>query len=662
MTETTETSALVLGIDTGGTYTDAVLLEYHTRQVIASYKSLTTRHDLAIGIREVLENIPLEDPASIQLVSISTTLATNAIAEGKGKRVGLILIGYDPELVAAFQLERRFGTPHFFYIPGGHNLLGEEKEPLDLEALVTQVKEIQNEVDAIAVSSYFSPLNPEHERRAAEAISEITDHPIVLGHQLSTRLNSIERATTAALNASLLATIRDFILAVGRALAAREIDAPLMVVRGDGTLMQAEYAARSPVETIHSGPAASAIGARFLSRQQDAFVVDIGGTTTDLAVIQGGQVRVQEGGATVGEYKTSVLAADLYSMGLGGDSHIALSRENNIEIGPARVVPLAYLATEFPEVQTRLETLSRQMHHPARAEALVHWFLLREPPEGARLQPARARQLVDQLRAGPQPIPDLLESHGALSTSQLGVEALLQREIIGVAGLTPTDLLHVDGRFTPWDRETSRLALQIFSGSLRWESADLVGFIWSQMTEKITSAIVSFLSGQPILPGDRFGSWVFQNSLYRGHPDLETNFRMQLPLIGIGAPAEIFLARVAEVLHTELILPNHYPVANAVGAIAGSVMVSDEILVYPRLTGKGLDVISYYVQGQDGRVEVEGLEEALVHAENIGGERALRQALTAGADNPQVVTEHLSGGLDTYRVRTRAFGNPRLAN
>ena len=258
--------SLVLGIDTGGTYTDAVLLEYYSRRVLASHKSLTTKRDFSIGIENVIEGIHIEDPATIKMVSVSTTLATNAIAEGKGKRVALLLVGYDPELIANFKMERRFATPHFYYFRGGHDLYGREKAELDLPGILSQVNKIRGQVDAIAISSYFSPLNPEHENRAANAIARICDLPIVLGHQLSTKLGSVERATTAALNASLLAVLQDFIIAVRRAMERRHIVAPLMVVRGDGTLMSDEFAARTPVETIHSGPAASAIGGRFLSQ------------------------------------------------------------------------------------------------------------------------------------------------------------------------------------------------------------------------------------------------------------------------------------------------------------------------------------------------------------------------------------------------------------
>jgi N-methylhydantoinase A/oxoprolinase/acetone carboxylase beta subunit len=200
---------------------------------------------------------------------------------------------------------------------------------------------------------------------------------------------------------------------------------------------------------------------------------------------------------------------------------------------------------------------------------------------------------------------------------------------------------------------------------LNWEIPGLTDFIWSQTIEMIVKAIVEFLSEKKVPPhkgysGD-FGTWVFHNSLYQEHPHLDTQIRLRYPIIGIGAPAEIMLTDVAKRLHTDLVLPDHYSVANAVGAIAGSVMVAEEILVYPHLSPSGLDVISYYVQARDKRDEYEELENALAYARQISQQRALSAALRSGADNPQVIVEEISDGLDTYRIRAQAVGNPRLA-
>lgn len=661
---------LVLGIDTGGTYTDAVLLEYDSRQVLATDKSLTTKRDFAIGIERVIEGIEVDDPSEIRMVSISTTLATNAIAEGKGKRVGLLLIGYDPELIDSFNMGARFATPNYHYFAGGHDLYGREKEELDLPGILAKVSEIKGDLDAIAVSSYFSPLNPEHENRVYQAVSRVCDLPIVLGHQLSTRLGSVERATTAALNASLLAVLQDFVVAVRRAMENREIDAPLMMVRGDGTLMSDDFASRTPVETIHSGPAASAIGGRSLAGLDDALVLDVGGTTTDLALIEDGQVTVSEEGATVGDYETAVSAADLLSVAMGGDSHITLSREKHIALGPERVVPLAHLAHQHPKVKRRLQALSRRAWAEANPEWLEYWFLLREPDEGV-LQTARERKLVEFLASGPKPVPEIIDHLDVLHVAQIGVEELWRQEVIGKAGLTPTDLLHVEGRFAPWDAEASELAVQVFSHYQFREPEEVREEVWRKATEMILHAVVTFLSKQSLAPPgggmseeeDDIGRWFFFNSIYHTHPHLETRFRLREPIIGIGAPADFFLEEVAEGLQADLILPEHHEVANALGAVAGSVMVVEEVLVYPRLDRSGLEVIGYYVQASEERKDFgdEELDEALAYAKELARELALGAALRSGADAPEVVVEVETEGLDTYRIRAKAMGNPRLA-
>ena len=657
---------LVMGIDTGGTYTDGILLDYDTREVIASAKSLTTRRDYAIGIENVIRAIEIEDPSQIKMVSISTTLATNSIAEGKGARVALILIGYDPDLAASFKLDQRFGTTQFAYFRGGHDLFGNEKEPLDLDGLLDYVSSVKDKVDALAVSSYFSPLNPDHELRAFEAISRVCDLPVVLGHQLSTRLGSIERATTAALNASLLSLLRDFVVAVRRACEARHIQAPLMVVRGDGTLMSEEFAARTPVETIHSGPAASAIGGRFISNLDDALIVDVGGTTTDIALIENGQVTISEEGATVAEYKTAVQAANILSIALGGDSHIHLDRERKLAIGPARVVPLAYLAYQHPETKRRMLPLLQRPWGQVGPDQLEYWFLLREPRGDFAPKGSTQHALVELLRQGPMSVGDILQRLKLVHAVQLGADELWRQEIIGRAGLTPTDLLHIRGDYAVWDAEMSQTACTLFCRALQTDVASFIPSLFEHTAETITRIIVSFLSGKvlppPALPVDRdMGRWFFSNSIQPAHPRLETQIRLTVPIIGIGAPAGVFLRRVAEMLHTELVLPKYHHVANAIGAVAGSIMVSEEALVYARLSSDGADVIGYYVQTSDGRDYFDSLAAAKRFAVDKVRGLAREGAVRSGAHNPQVTVTESEDGLDAYRIRARALGNPRLA-
>jgi N-methylhydantoinase A/oxoprolinase/acetone carboxylase beta subunit len=653
-----------LGIDTGGTYTDAVLLDYDTHEVLSTHKSLTTKRDFAIGIENVIEGIHIDDPAEIKMVSVSTTLATNAIAEGKGKRVGLFLIGYDPELIDLFQMSHQFATPNYYYFSGGHDLFGAEKEPLDLKSILEMVKEIKGKVDALAVSSYFSPLNPDHENRAFQAISSVCDLPIVLGHQLSTKLGSVERATTAALNASLLSVLQEFIIAVRRVMENRKISAPLMVVRGDGTLMSDEFAARTPVETIHSGPAASAIGGFFLSSIENALILDVGGTTTDLALIIDGSVTISEKGAKVSEYKTAVKAANLLSIGLGGDSHIYTNRDGDLLLGPERVVPLAYLASQYPKVKEQLRTLTQRSWDKASPDWLEYWYLIREPDSLELVDSDRKRKLVDRLKKSPRAIPDISKELGIFHVSQLDAELLFRQEIIGKAGFTPTDLMHIENLYNVWDVEAAQFALGAFSNYLMKDPQEVQQLVWEMANEMIMEAVISFVTGKSSNCEhceSELGAWFFHNSIYHQHPHLNTSFQLAHPVIGIGGPANRFLEATAQTLHTDLVLPDHFQVANAVGAIAGSIMVAEEILIYPKLSPSGLDVVGYVVQSSYDRLEFDKLEEALTSAREMSREYVVSAAVRSGAANPEVIVNEKLDGIDTYRIHAQAVGKPRLS-
>jgi len=661
-------SDLVVGIDTGGTYTDGVLLDYATREVIDATKTLTTRHDLTQCVNNALERLAIQHPSQIRLVSISTTLATNAIAEGHGGRVALALIGYDPELIEAYHLAERFGTSLFRYFRGGHNLQGGEQAPLEEEAVVQWIADLagRHEIDAVAVSSYFSPLNNEHEERIYDALTKATDLPVVLGHELSMDLDSIQRATTATLNASLLGILKDFISAVAAAMSRQGIDAPLMVVKGDGTLVNAKAVARRPVETVHSGPAASAVGARFLSGLDRALVIDIGGTTTDMAVIDDGQVSISDIGAKVGQYRTAVKGAALHSIGLGGDSHIKFSADDLPVVGPQRVTPLAYLAHSYEHVHRQVLGLRNRSVRDLSPNDFVYWYLLTEPtPQVCRRHPMVAA-VTDLLRDGPHSLQGLLRHLGLFHPIQLApaVHDLVREEIIGVAGLTPTDLMHYTGSYTAWDSEAASAAVVGLCHLITKTPEDLVEQVMRSITETIVRAVLSFLTKKQMPERRRrfhesdFSWWFFENSLYPGHSYLSTQVALSMPIVGIGAPAHILLPRVAQALHTELILPPHFSVANAVGAVAGSVVVAKEAVVFPHLVE--YNVVGYFVHAGNGRHRFDELEQALEYARAATSKVALSEAIGSGAANPQLLFETKPDGPDSYRVIARAIGTPAL--
>lgn len=314
----------LLGIDTGGTYTDAVLVN-SALQVLHSRKALTTKHDLALGIRQALTAVLQQADQPIGLVSLSTTLATNALVEGHGSPIALLLIGYDEGALQRAQLgEALQGCPVRF-IDGGHKADGSEQQALDQDALEQAISELAPKVAAFAVSSYFAVRNPAHELAAQAQIKALCDLPVTLGHQLSAGLDAPRRALTAALNAKLIPLLAQLIRAVQQTLEQHAIDAPLMVVKGDGSLISAAVALECPVETILSGPAASVIGARHLAGVQDMLVSDMGGTTTDVALLRQGWPLLNQDGALVGGWRTMVEAVQVHTFGLGGDSELTLA-------------------------------------------------------------------------------------------------------------------------------------------------------------------------------------------------------------------------------------------------------------------------------------------------------------------------------------------------
>jgi N-methylhydantoinase A/oxoprolinase/acetone carboxylase beta subunit len=418
-----------------------------------------------------------------------------------------------------------------------------------------------------------------------------------------------------------------------------------------------------PVETVHSGPAASAIGARFLSGVERALVIDIGGTTTDIAVLDHGRVNVSEEGTSVGPYRTAVRAANIRSIGLGGDSMINFDVENNILVGPNRVVPLSYLAHTHPEIRNEIIHVENRIQKRFTAELIEYWFLQREPER--LIHNSRARQVVDMLSDRPRPLTEILERLEIYHPIQFGGSGLIREEIIGRAALTPTDLLHVSGEFSPWDREVAIKAANLIASLRQWSIDQLIDEMKKYIAEKIAAEVVTFISGQSLerrpqyAPVRELGEWLFEENLYDKNPYLGSQIFLKIPIVGIGAPANIFLPRVAEILHCDLILPENYQIANAIGTVAGNIIIDQEAWIIPQM--KDLYPVGYVVQLSSERKTFSKIKEAIQYGKERISELALSQAIAAGAADPSVEIEQIYSGAESYRFRATASGNPSLS-
>lgn len=671
--------AIALGIDTGGTYTDAVLVDLDDGSVILGAKSLTTRRDLSIGIGKAIDELLVDGPlrpSEVEVVALSTTLATNAIVEGQGTSACLLLIGYDPLLIQQYGFEQDLATRDIVYISGGHDVMGDQVEALDLDTAREAIQARLGKVEAFAVSSYFGIRNPEHEleiRRLIEELSAAAGNsgrpvPVTCGHELTSRLNSVRRATTAVLNARLIPLLQELIATVRCTLDARSISAPLMVVKGDGSLVRAEWALGRPIETILSGPAASVIGAWHLAGRRDVWVADVGGTTTDIAALRNGRPYLNPKGARVGRWQTMVEAVDVHTVGLGGDSQVSVTDNQTLSLGPRRVIPLCLLASEYPGIVSYLEAQVARPPDPQEAGM----FVLNDRRPRRMLEDEEQR-FLNLLQGDPQPLHLLVERWGRARLALRLVERLERERLLLRAGFTPTDALHCLGRFQRWNTEASRLGAKLWAARMRMPTQDFCEKVVSSLSDRASKELVSkVLSDEASAPNwDRepTAATLLERALEpNAHSELQCRLTLKQPLVAIGAPAAAYFPRVSQQLHAEVIIPPHADIANAVGAVVGGIVLRQAISIQPIH-----EETRYRVFLPTGVQDLETLDQAVQCAREAVSSRLEAQARQAGADQVEIQVSRedrrapVAGGwgreifLETILLFT-AVGRPGLGS
>jgi N-methylhydantoinase A/oxoprolinase/acetone carboxylase beta subunit len=639
--------ALFLGIDTGGTYTDAVLF-HESRGVVAHAKALTTRGDLSVGIENALTALPAKSLQEVEMVSLSTTLATNAIVEGQGSRVCLILIGYPEDALGRAGLGDAVSEDPVVFVRGGHLVDGEEKEPLDEDAVLRAIGENKDRVAAFAVSGYFGVKNPIHENRVRQLVREGTGKPVTCGHELTSNLHASRRALTAAFNARLIPLLQNLILSVRRMLEEKKITAPLMVVKGDGSLMESHFALEYPIETILSGPAASVVGATFLSGLKNSVVADIGGTTTDVAILEDGRPVLNTEGARIGVWQTMVEAVRIYTCGLGGDSFVRFSRENELLLGPQRVVPLCLLAMDHPEV---IDVLASEMNGTeiTKDEGIFVLPLRNikdldfDKEDFSRVQ----RSILTALDKGVASFSALTALVDSRYLLDRDLKRLVAKGIVSISAFTPSDASHVLGYQSIWSKEAALLAAKNFAWKSGYTDPDDYRLLCRRIVDLVCAKSATAVLSACLYEGydmdidkNRELLDFFSDIAFSGNADpekeehtglIKVNFGLTRKLVGIGAPAATYYPRVGKLLGTETVIPRYAEVANAVGAVAGNVIQKAKITIVPRAETGG-----FRAHCEEGIQDFMDLEEAVRFAEKSVREEAESRAMRAGAETLRV--------------------------
>ncbi|MBS1301939.1 hydantoinase/oxoprolinase family protein [Loktanella sp. SALINAS62] len=663
----------LLGIDTGGTYTDAAVLDGDATRVLGHAKALTSRPDLSVGVAGAIDaalSAAGVAPRDIAMVSLSTTLATNALVEGQGGRVALVFIGFDAAELTRAGLDTALNGDPVILLSGGHDHAGVQTAVLDLDLLAARVAELEG-VTGFAVAARFATRNPAHERAARDAIRAQTGLPVTCSFELSAALGGPKRALTAVLNARLIGMVAGLIDAVEAHLTAIGTVARLMVVRGDGALIPADLARRRPIETILSGPAASVAGAGWLTDTPNALVSDIGGTTTDICQLIDGHPRIDPQGALVGGYRTMVEAVAMRTWGLGGDSAVSLvpGLDGALHLGPRRVMPVSLLATTHPAlVHTALDQALAQVGPPLDGAEFVLPLWASLPPALDKREAAVAARLTN----GPQRMGDAV-------TTRIEMPALMRlvaRGLVMIAGITPSDAAHVTGLTDQWDTDAATKALTLFARRRRGDGQRIAAdaeTLAHMIIDRVTAQTADCLLQAAF--ADDSNDWgsetpvaLSRHPLTRaglGNHDglIRTSLALGVPVIGLGASAASYYGPVGAALHTQVIVPDHAAVANAIGAVVGQVAQHATGAVTTPGAGR------FVAHLPDGPVAHGTADDAITDLTYALTAHVTTLATQSGVTDPQITVERDINraqveGTDTFfgaTLRVTARGRPRIA-
>ncbi len=630
-------SGYAIGIDTGGTYTDAVVIDLAGHKILAKAKALTTRGDLAIGVADALDAVldatgrGAAIAAATTLVSLSTTLATNAIVEGHGSSIGVILAGFDTQMAERTGIATAIAGARVLRCAGGHDHAGDEAAALDEGAIANFLSETKDSVEAYAIGAQYSVRNPAHEHRVRDMVRDFTGRPVTVSSDLAQALDAPRRALTAALNARIIARIVALIAAVRAGMARHAIVAPLMIVKGDGTLATAEQIAQRPIETILSGPAASIIGAKFLSGLPDCVVADIGGTTTDIAVLEGGWPRLDRTGALVGGHRTMVQAIDMRTFGLGGDSEVGFDHLGRIELRPGRIMPLALLGARFPGVIAGMHAaLADPEGQPFAGRYVLRPFGQTGAPAAGL--PPRDAELLARIGSDPVPLGAILRGPMA----RRALDRLVGLGLVALGGFTPSDAAHVLGLQAQWSREAAvlgALLMQRSSRMLAYDAGETEGRafareVFEAVAAKTGRVLIEALAGVPGAGAEPFIEAAVSGRGRLG--SLAVSLAPHWPVVAVGGPAPVFYPEVARRLGCDVRLPPDGDVANAVGASVA--MIKARAVVEISSGGLG----GWRVHAGGAPVPVSDPTEALALAESTARDQALTRARAFGVTAPVV--------------------------
>ncbi len=645
-----------IGIDTGGTYTDAVVYNLEKREIMAGAKSLTTREDLKKGIKKVIGKLPEEFIKKTELLALSTTLATNTCVEDKVARAKLILIGVSEKTFD--EVGESYGIKNkedVYFLDCVISSAKEKCTEPDWEKFRSDVPEMIKGCAGISIVQLFSKkLGGDYEKKAKKIIREFFSGPVVLGKDLFSDLNAIKRGAGALLNAGLIPVIHDFLLAVKEVFKERGLLIPPVIVRSDGTLMNEEMAEERPVETLLCGPAASIVGARYLADEKNALVVDMGGTTTDVAFIKDGEPLKVSEGIHIGNWETFVKGMFVDTFGLGGDTAVHYDRLGHLYLENYRIVPISNFAERYPEAVNKLEGLLQE--EKTDIFYLNEFLMLVKEPAWEEIYTEQERKLCQILKDGPLMLQEAADAVGKdlynFRTERLEKEGILIR-----AGFTPTDAMILKGDYPGIDTRAAALTAEYLGKAARTEAVEIPDRVYDLVKKRLYCNLVRIflqntrkeLKGQkPDSQMEALIEAAYRQASGKEKSAMNINFHTDFTLIGVGAPTGVFLKPVAKMLGTEAVIPKYGEVANAIGAVVGNVAVTLEGEIQPVYTTAGINKYQVFVGEEQAEFkEYEEAEQYLWENGKAAAEAEARRRGAAGEIKTEISVHHENSRIES---------------
>ena len=613
-----------IGIDTGGTCTDSVIYDMDTKRILATGKTNTTKSNLEIGIGKALDQLPQNLLMQAESFALSTTLATNACVENKGSRARLLFIGPSEGMLQQIrEIFLQYGIDDLNQVivldAKPENMYSEPQDP-DWEDLKRRAPELFSECDAVGIVQTYPDANGgRFEMTALRILKEELTIPLTIAYEITQETDILKVCASTLLNARLIPLIADFMKAVHNVMRDRGLDVPLFIVRSDGTLMSEEMAKSHPVETLLCGPAASVIGGCELAGEEKAIVVDMGGTTTDLALVQKGEPVIARSGILIGQYRTAIKGLDAQAVSLGGDTAVRF-RDGEIFLDSERIIPISLLASRYDHVLPEIKKLIRNRERHTR---WIHeFFVLQKEIAGKKGYTDTEYQMCDALREKPLITKEFIRQiNGDLY--HLGTERLEREGVIIRSGLTPTDVMILRGDFRLFDGEAAAELVKYFELNLKESGEPVPEQVYQMVIKKMYKSIGAFLLRQQYpkdegffpeeaishLLDDFYAQALGRLEGREGEQVIQMSLQAPMPLIGIGAPVHVFLGKVAELLGTEAVIPEYAQVANALGAVAGRKIVKMDLSVVVKYSGGTRIGYTVVTDGEKRMIEKE--EEAL---------------------------------------------------